>query len=546
MRKEKRWILDFPVTEGDNVMDLILVARKEKQEMLLKLLQDKFQQLTGFHCVTSWEEVNPFVASLEQCIVVVVEDEEPVAIASLIRIKKDNPTLAIVMIFREKDLIKLQNALNAGLDGAVFQPFDQEAFLSVLEGILERLQAQKEHEHKLQEKLFRFSKQVRTEFVYDLIFGNVASIREAQEMLNFLDIDKMPNCVMLVSIDNFAAITADLSQMRKRELRLGVLKEIQRTTALCESGLTAMVAEDRFVIVFNLEFQDQDQVIKDSCKIAKFIKNCVDKATSTSVSIGIGWRYGNIRNLNISFQEAQSALEHRFFKGRGKVIHIGQVEPFHQGVTLFSPAAKAELVSKVRFGDGKGAEEILDEIITGTLFQSYPSPEIVQARCLELVVSLLRAAVEGGVNSQKIACYSSHYVRELFNLDTAQKLREYLHELISQITDEIKESHSGRNLKLIQKAVNFIHANYQQDLSLEEAARSIGLSSYYFSHIFKKEMGKTFIEYLTEVRIEQAKKLLAETDLNIAEVSREVGYQDPKYFSRVFKNLVGMPPSKFT
>jgi two-component system response regulator YesN len=196
-------------------------------------------------------------------------------------------------------------------------------------------------------------------------------------------------------------------------------------------------------------------------------------------------------------------------------------------------------------GNKEGAEEILEEIMSGTLSQAYPSPEIVQARYLELIMNLLRAAIESGIPSHKIADYSSEYVKKLFNSDTAHNMSKHMHELVTDLTDSIKASHSGKNLKMIQSAVNFIDENYSKDLCLEEAAQSIGLSSYYFSHLFKRETGQTFIEYLTKIRIEKAKKLLSETNLNVAEVSEKVGYQDPKYFSRVFKNIVGIPPSKF-
>jgi two-component system response regulator YesN len=76
-------------------------------------------------------------------------------------------------------------------------------------------------------------------------------------------------------------------------------------------------------------------------------------------------------------------------------------------------------------------------------------------------------------------------------------------------------------------------------------AQAVHISPYYLSHLFKEELGVTFIGYLTKVRIEQAKILLLETNLTIQQISYMVGYQDSSYFTKVFKKLEGRTPTQF-
>jgi two-component system, response regulator YesN len=97
-------------------------------------------------------------------------------------------------------------------------------------------------------------------------------------------------------------------------------------------------------------------------------------------------------------------------------------------------------------------------------------------------------------------------------------------------------------LKLAQE---FIAAHYAQSLTLEHVADQVALSPPYFSRIFKQEMGCTFIEYLTRVRMDEARRLLRTTTLSLAEISYAVGYQNPNYFSEVFKSLEGMTASAY-
>ena len=98
---------------------------------------------------------------------------------------------------------------------------------------------------------------------------------------------------------------------------------------------------------------------------------------------------------------------------------------------------------------------------------------------------------------------------------------------------------------MIEKAKAYINENYHRDISLEEVSRSVDISSYYFSKLFKEETGENFIEYLTAIRIEKAKELLHHREISIKNISIETGYSDPNYFSRIFKKQVGITPTEY-
>ncbi|MED4225499.1 response regulator [Neobacillus cucumis] len=103
----------------------------------------------------------------------------------------------------------------------------------------------------------------------------------------------------------------------------------------------------------------------------------------------------------------------------------------------------------------------------------------------------------------------------------------------------------NKTLSVIEHAEAFILEKYREDISLEQTAEHVNLSSYYFSKTFKNEYGKTFIDYLTDIRIQKAKELMEETNLSLKEICYEVGYKDPNYFSRVFKKVTGITPKDY-
>ena len=98
---------------------------------------------------------------------------------------------------------------------------------------------------------------------------------------------------------------------------------------------------------------------------------------------------------------------------------------------------------------------------------------------------------------------------------------------------------------MIVKGRTYIQENYDQDISLDDVSRHLNLSPYYFSKLFKSETGTTFVEYLTNLRIDRAKELLRDESLSIKEVCASVGYSDPNYFSRAFKKNLGVTPTVY-
>lgn len=123
-------------------------------------------------------------------------------------------------------------------------------------------------------------------------------------------------------------------------------------------------------------------------------------------------------------------------------------------------------------------------------------------------------------------------------------LQVYAEQMIS-LFQRILDHSVGQQSRPVRQAQQFIRQNYAASLSLETVARQVGLSPVYFSAIFKKETGIGFSDYLNQCRIEQAKKLLEETGLKVHAVSEAVGFSGPRYFSRVFRNLVGVRPSEY-
>jgi two-component system response regulator YesN len=132
------------------------------------------------------------------------------------------------------------------------------------------------------------------------------------------------------------------------------------------------------------------------------------------------------------------------------------------------------------------------------------------------------------------------------NIKTMEHLREQTHKIFSSVLT-FRDSQSQDQYKgLIRQAKEYIeHQFMNPELSLNEVAAEVNLSASHFSFVFSQTSGQTFKEYLTEIRIKTARELLRMTGLRSADIGYRVGYNDPHYFSSVFKKHTGFSPIEF-
>ena len=120
--------------------------------------------------------------------------------------------------------------------------------------------------------------------------------------------------------------------------------------------------------------------------------------------------------------------------------------------------------------------------------------------------------------------------------------------LINGITTSltrIAEGESKRSAEQILMAKRYIEEHYMENITLEDLGAYLGFNPSYFSTLFKKETGTSFVEYLVKVRMEKTKELLRETDLTIQDICFMVGYNDVRYFRKLFTRTTGLSPKEY-
>jgi len=207
--------------------------------------------------------------------------------------------------------------------------------------------------------------------------------------------------------------------------------------------------------------------------------------------------------------------------------------------------SERELIGKVKIGDRTGAKEILNSILGTILFHNPGDLGVLKARLLELLSILSRSAVEGGVDIDVMLEKNLTFVNKVMQINNQQDLCAWISTALNEFVELVYSSQDARKVTQIRPAINYIDANYDKHITLADIAKVSYLSVSRLAHLFKEQMGITIIDYLTSVRIERAKQMLLATEQSCTEICFQVGYNNQSYFSRTFKDLVGMSPRQF-
>ncbi|MDD5458750.1 MAG: PocR ligand-binding domain-containing protein [Phycisphaerae bacterium] len=207
--------------------------------------------------------------------------------------------------------------------------------------------------------------------------------------------------------------------------------------------------------------------------------------------------------------------------------------------------SEQELLGKVKIGDRTGAKEILNNILGTILFHNPGDLGVLKARMLELLSILSRSAVEGGVDINLMLEKNLAYLNKVMHITNSEDLCAWISRALNEFIELVYNSQDSKKVTQITPAINYIDANYDKPITLAEIAKACHLSVSRLAHVFKEQMGITLIDYLTGVRIERAKQLLIATDQNCTEICFQVGYNNQSYFTRTFKELVGLTPRQF-
>ncbi|MCD7736604.1 MAG: response regulator [Lachnospiraceae bacterium] len=258
-----------------------------------------------------------------------------------------------------------------------------------------------------------------------------------------------------------------------------------------------------------------------------------------SFSVALGSAGTSPEKLQASMKEASLLIEERLLQGTGRLFERLQ-EPSGLGQKGILEQYLREMSHAVEVKSMELLEDCLCAFSERIL-------SIKDVRGYELLEAVYSAAEMFAIKSKipdRTACLNEFH-RQCGRCSSAEEIFSCLKELETGcLSGQIRELEE-ESIRPIRKAKQYIQEHYSEPITQEEVSSAVGLSSTYFSTLFKKTDGEGFARYLMGIRMEQARTLLRETNLPVAEICRRVGYNDLKHFTKTFEKAAGVKPSVY-
>jgi two-component system, response regulator YesN len=245
-----------------------------------------------------------------------------------------------------------------------------------------------------------------------------------------------------------------------------------------------------------------------------------------------------------SYKDAEHILKLCHFWNKNRIVSTEDIKKSSDG--LLSLQENDPLVDRLKYAGNGEIDNIISQYLELLQDNSDHFPIIASYLLVDVIMAVSKLIEDLGGNIKEVM---PEILTHKFVDNAVQNQETFITEIRRVLSSILKYRNSkmqGRYGDVILKAKNYIEKNYaNQDTCLHSVADEVHLSPNHFSTIFSQECGITFIEYLTTVRVEQAKKLLRNTDMKGSDIAYDVGFSDPHYFSFIFKKTTGFSPREY-
>ncbi len=451
-------------------------------------------------------------------------------------------TVFIVMSAYDKfDYAK--EAIKLGVMEYITKPMEKMKVVSVLKKAMAQIDSEREkrsNELLIKEKLETVEPIIENGLIYDILLQEQFE-EDIDSYRTILGITENYGYMMAIVCGDSQEgnrMTNAIGSSVKVSGKYHEIREGVKSLFNCKIG-NVMANKIAVLIPVNndkLEYNERTELIDRARELARYLR----KKTDISFRIGIGG-VKPLRELGDSYREALNAL----IATTGTVAHVDDLViscgyeddyPKNMEKPLFEAISKGDM-NETKVMVDKYADWMCQRAGDGDLMS-------MRLKALEFALYAEHIAYQNGGQTYM---YSGRkeYLPQIMELIDTQSIRDWFSEKMLSACRNVVKKREERSGDIIRTARKYIEDHFDKDISLDDVSRVVNISPYYFSKVFKEESGLNFIEYLTNIRIEHAKKLLENSSLSIKEICVSCGYTDPNYFSRSFKKNVGVTPTEY-
>lgn len=451
-------------------------------------------------------------------------------------IKGIMPWLRIVIISGYGDFEYAQKAISLGVDQYLLKPIRAAELTPVIESLAQQIEAEKSRARL--PKGFdqdEVRSALREHFMQQLLHGS-AEVGALLDRARALELDIVRPCyqVTLFGMEG-EELDWQTAQMAARH----VLEDLGLPLYhFSEAGRMAVL----FYGVDNEEIYEQ--VYQTNNILRHELKEICPSMTTV-----VGSVVRRLSGVSDAYRTAADLMKKVIGVSAGQVIDVNDTAQVMAEIVEQSGPFGESFQKRLQYAAAQDIPELVDEVLDGPAGGQFGSMLMRYYALIDIVKMSVQMVTQltPSVNPKDVATRLSAEHDIFAASGRKDSFRQTVIDLLQRVVSMKQENMSDiKYTHVISRAEEYIAANYcTPDITLISTARHVGMSAAHFSTVFSQTMGRSFIAYLTAMRIERAKELLANTDRRLSAIAMEIGYNEPNYFSHVFKKSEGMTPKEY-
>lgn len=468
-------------------------------------------------------------------------------------ITKLKPNIVFIILSAFDRFQYAQEAITLGAYKYITKPVNRNVVIDTIQGaikIVEEKKGKLSADLELHKKLDMVSPMIENDFIYACIFNNEAS-PELDSYLEYFNLSENPWVFCCFEFPN-------INSKNQYDTYLKI-HELLNAEHRC---LVSSFMMNRIAVFFPI-FSENPNQSEIQEQIKKFYTILCYNITS-GIRGGVSSIEDDKHKLQSSYKEALDALSR--CKSSGDLIFASKLEEMpeesiptpkekdsYSATSLFN-----QIINKLCVGDKNGIKTFLEiyttelaSPLTETSGDSSPTEnsstknllDNIKNNFFELIVTANNTTKQ--INKDFKSTIFGNAFGFLSSENDIKMIKEFTLKFLSECADSVSVVKQQQENPIIKKVLSFIEENLSEEFSLEMAADAVGVSSFYLSKLFREEKGETFINFVSDKRLEKARAMLEETELSIKEITACTGYNDQNYFSRIFKNKYGLSPKEY-
>jgi two-component system response regulator YesN len=373
---------------------------------------------------------------------------------------------------------------------------------------------------------------VRDQCLIKIINGKVKDAKELDYLLKCANID----------LSGAAYFSLVLSTRERGLKNIGIEQLLKLLESIVFAGASGygveLVQEKAIAVVVSIE-AEKDDFRTEQQAIAEDICLLIERNFSVKPVIGIGSVYRDVFQLNTSFLEALSAMYDNLNNFEANVFFFHDIKKSQKQLDWYPVMEQSLYIESLKQGNKTVAIDTLRSMLA-SIAQGTKSYFMIKCQCFDILNNVFRS-----INKVDVSSFT-YDMDKLTMFRTLEEFREGMELFSSEFCDYMDQWKETRSNELKNNIIRYVNENFtSSSISLDEIAGQFDISSTYVSRFFKDETGLNFIDYITGLRMDYAKKLLRNTDAPIKDIVQEAGYIDASSFSRKFKAMEGVTPLQY-